>query len=78
MFLKGPYLLYLIYINDLPNAINSTPHLFADDSCLILRQSSLSALEKACSDELIQLKDWCDASKIQINSNKSCIITPSS
>ena len=47
-------LLFLIYINGLPNAINSTPRLFAVDTCLILRQSSLSALEKACSDELIQ------------------------
>ena len=26
------------------------------------------------SDELIQLKDWCDANKIQINPNKSCIL----
>ena len=51
-----------------------TPRLFADDTCLILQQSSLSALEKACSDELIQLKDWCDANKIQINPNKSCIL----
>ena len=62
----GP-LLFLIYINDLPNAIDSTPHLFADGTCLILRQSSLSALEKVCSDELIQLKDWCDTNKIQTN-----------
>ena len=59
----GP-LLFLIYINDLPNAINSTPRRFADDTCLILRQSSLSALEKAYLDKLIQLKDWCDANKI--------------
>ena len=66
------FLIFLICINDLPNAINSTPRLFADDTCLILRQSSLSALEKACSDELIQLKDWCDANKIQFNPNKSC------
>ena len=71
----GP-LFFLIYINDLSNAINSrpTPRLFADDTCLILRQSFLSALEKACSDELIQLKDWCDTNKIQINPNKSCIL----
>ena len=69
----GP-LLFLIYINDLPNAINSTPRLFADDTCLILQQSSLSSLEKACLDKLIQLKDWCDANKIQINPNKSCIL----
>ena len=69
----GP-LLFLIYINNLPNVINSTPRLFADDTCLILRQSSLLSLEKACLDELIQLKDWCDANKIQINLNKSCIL----
>ena len=69
----GP-LLFLIYINNLPNVINSTPRLFADDTCLILRQLSLLSLEKACLDELIQLKDWCDANKIQINLNKSCIL----
>ena len=66
----GP-LLFLIYINDLPNVINSTPRLFADDTCLILQQSSLSFLEKACSNALVHVKDWCDANKIQINSNKS-------
>ena len=37
-------------------------------------ESSLLSLEKACLDELIQLKDWCDANKIQINLNKSCIL----
>ena len=69
----GP-LLFILYINDLPNAINSTPRLFADETYLILRQSSLSSLEKAYQDELIQLKDWCDATKIQINPNKSCTL----
>ena len=67
-------LLFLIYINDLPNAINSTPRLFADNTCLTLQKSSLSSLAKACSNELIQLKDWCNANKIQINPNQSCIL----
>ena len=61
-------------MNDLSNAINSTPRLFADDTCLILRQSSLSSLEKTYLKKLIQLKDWCDANKIQINPNKPCIL----
>ena len=44
----GP-LLFLIYINDLTNAINSTPCLFANDTCLIIQQSSLSSPEKLVS-----------------------------
>ena len=69
----GPSL-FLIYTNDLPNVLNGTPRLFADDTCLILRQSSLSALDEAYSDEFVQLKDWCDADKIQINPNESYIL----
>ena len=69
----GP-LLFPMYINDLPNALNNTRRQFVDDICLILQHSSLSALEKACSDELVQLKDWCVANKIQINPNKSNIL----
>ena len=32
--------LFLIYINDLPNAISSKPRLFADDICMMLSVSS--------------------------------------
>ena len=49
------------------------PVFFPDDNCFILRQSSLLVLEKACSDGLVQLKDWRDANKIRINTNKSYI-----
>ena len=31
----GP-LLFLLYVNDLPNAVQSAPRLFADDTCLLL------------------------------------------
>ena len=31
-------LLFLIYINDLRNVLNSTPRLFADDTCLVCRR----------------------------------------
>ena len=29
--------LFLLYVNDLPNAVQSVPQLFADDTCLSLK-----------------------------------------
>ena len=72
----GP-LLYLVYVNDLCNAITCKPRLFADDTCLILRNSSLSDLELNCNTELQNLNKWCIANKLQINPQKSdAIIIP--
>ena len=39
----GP-LLFLLYINDLPNSANSVPRLFADDTCLLVNSSSTDHL----------------------------------
>ena len=39
----GP-LLFLIYINDLRNVLNSTPRLFADDTCLLCSSNNLDDL----------------------------------
>ena len=70
----GP-LLFLIYVNDLPNAIISKLRLFADDTCLILNNPSASALETACNLELYNLYKWCNANKLQINPQKSAVLT---
>lgn len=73
----GP-LLFLIYINDLPNATSPIPRLFADDTCLVLSNSSFSSLETECNKELEKLKNWCSANELQINPNKSsALIIPS-
>ena len=69
----GP-LLYLIYVNDITNATSCNPRLFADDTCLVLNNSSLSILELNCNIELKNLKNWCDANKLQINPQKSAVI----
>ena len=64
-------------MNDLPNAIISKPRLFADDTCLILNNPSASALEtwsSACNLELHNLHKWCNANKLQINSQKSAVL----
>ena len=42
--LLGP-LLFLLYVNDLPNAVLGTPTLFADDTCQKLKHSNFSALQ---------------------------------
>ena len=41
----GP-LLFLLYINDIPNSVNCTPCLFADDTCLLMGAPSINILEK--------------------------------
>ena len=69
----GP-LLFLIYINDLPNALLTKPRLFADDTCLFLENSTLTSLEYNCALEVSSLLDWCNANKIQINPQKSFIL----
>ena len=45
-------LLFLIYVNDLPNVISSKPRLFADDTCIMLSDSSFPNLKTKCNTEL--------------------------
>ena len=43
----GP-LLFLIYVNDIPNSVSCNPRLFADDTCLLVSSPSLTILENEC------------------------------
>ena len=61
-------------MNDLQNATTSKPRLFADDTCIVVSNSSKSLLEQTCNSEMQHLKKWCDANELQINPNKSVII----
>ena len=67
---SGP-LLFLIYINDLPNCTTSPPRLFADDTCVIMKDSNLKSLEVKCSNELTNIYEWMNAHKFTINTTKS-------
>ena len=50
----GP-LFFLIYINDLTNALQSKPRLFADDTCLITSADTPTVLHKKINAELERL-----------------------
>ena len=67
----GP-LLFLLYINDLHDAIKyCMVHHFADDTNLLLFDSSLKSLQKKVNIDLKLLNHWLNANKISLNAKKT-------
>jgi len=66
--------MFLIYINDFPNAILEKSRLFADVTCLIINELSFTILESTCNLELFNLSQWCSANKLQTNTQKSNVL----
>ena len=69
----GP-LLFLLYINDLSSALNCTPRLFADDTCLVVDDPNESSLKSKMNSDLAKLTRWLNANKLTINPTKSIIL----
>ena len=69
----GP-LLFLLYMNNLPNCTASSPKLFADDTCLILADPSVQNFKTKISEELQKITNWVNANKLMLNFAKSNII----
>ena len=53
-------LLFTLYINDINNASNSVPRLYADNTCLILQHDNMSSLKTIVKQEI------CVVNKIYI------------
>ena len=67
----GP-LLFLLYINDLPNISNQLNfYLFADDTNLYFENTSLKTLEKIVNRELKKLYNWLSINRLSLNVSKT-------
>ena len=70
----GP-LLFLIYINDLPAALNKLiPVMFADDTNLIVKGNNICELIKTLNAELESLSDYFKANKLKLNTDKTKVV----
>ena len=67
----GP-LLFLIHINDLPQAVqNSTVSMYADDKSLCYQSSNINVLNEAINNDLNQLDTWHQGNKLSLNIAKT-------
>lgn len=69
----GP-LLFLIYINDLPNNISSCMRVFADD-CILYRPIKSPDDHLILQHDLQIVSNWCEAWQMKLNSSKCKIMT---
>ena len=66
----GP-LLFLVYINDLVNNLESNPFVFADDTSLIATGSSTFETTNILNRDLAKISNWAHIWKITFNPQKS-------
>ena len=67
----GP-LLFLLYINDLPECLQNTiPQLLADDTNLTAPNYSITDIEIAVNSDLGNLKNWLMANKLSLDVAKT-------
>lgn len=66
--------LFLLYINDLPNATRHETILFADDTTLIIKCTDKNKLEQEINKAIKDIIIWLSNNNLKINLNKTKII----
>ena len=67
----GP-LLFFIYINDLPHAIQNTAvSMYADDMSLCYQALDIKNLNNAINNDLMQLDSWLKGNRLSLNVAKT-------
>ena len=67
----GP-LLFIIYINDLPNCLEfSVPQMYADDTNLTFAANDPYTIESKLNQDLAKVSDWLIANKLTLNISKT-------
>ena len=67
----GP-LFFILYINDLPNALElAETHLLADDTSIYYSNSDIKQLELVLNSELQKLDGWMKSNKLSENISKT-------
>ena len=67
----GP-LLFIIYINDLPNCLkHTTPRMFADDTSLTAVGKTFNEVEEIANKDLKNVKAWLSSNKLSLNIAKT-------
>ena len=65
-------LLFILYINDLPNClVNSHPRIYADDTRLIFASNDVAYVVENMNDDLTKITEWLSANKITLNKPKT-------
>ena len=67
----GP-LLFLVYMNDLPNCFsNGSARMYADDTNITIARDSFGNLQPLLNNELLNINNWLVANKLSLNVAKT-------
>ena len=67
----GP-LLFLLYINDLPNCLmHSQPRMYADDTSITYASNDVEDIERYVNIDLDRIRIWLAANKLTLNMTKT-------